>query len=348
MKNKVLIILTFLGVLPCMLLSITLNVKQDGSGDYTQIQDALDAADPGDTILVHPGRYFENLEINKNNITLKSLEAISGDSSYIDSTIIDGNNVGRCVASRMPNFLIRGFSITNGITDGGAGGIGISEKTDIINCNIFGNQANAGGGINVVRANVYLSGVNIYDNYALAQGGGIHVSSNDLYPLSFDPDNRCSIYNNRSGGGQDLFIRNATRDLDMPLHTFSVLNPSEYHAKYINSSVLNSIYEINFDILNAYHEEIDSDLYVSTKGDDANDGLTPATALKTIHEAIYRAASNSENRNSVFILPGEYSRTSNDQIFPIALKQWVKVQGSGIDVTKIICEPNPLMGVDGS
>ncbi|NLO43639.1 MAG: hypothetical protein GX106_01570 [Candidatus Cloacimonetes bacterium] len=345
MKNKVLIILTFLGVLPCMLLSITLNVKQDGSGDYTQIQDALDAADPGDTILVYPGRYFENLEINKNNITLKSLEAISGDSSYIDSTIIDGNNVGRCVASRMPNFLIRGFSITNGITDGGAGGIGISEKTDIINCNIFGNQANAGGGINVVRANVYLSGVNIYDNYALAQGGGIHVSSNDLYPLSFDPDNRCSIYNNRSGGGQDLFIRNATRDLDMPLHTFSVLNPSEYHAKYINSSVLNSIYEINFDILNAYHEEIDSDLYVSTKGDDANDGLTPATALKTIHEAIYRAASNSENRNSVFILPGEYSRTSNDQIFPIALKQWVKVQGSGIDVTKIICEPNPLMGV---
>ncbi|MFW5628053.1 MAG: hypothetical protein ACOCG6_02315 [Candidatus Cloacimonadaceae bacterium] len=340
--------LIMLCLLPQILLSHTLIVKQDGSGDYTRIQDALDAANPGDTVLVYPGRYFENLEINKNNIILKSLEATTGDSSYIDTTIIDGNNVGRCVASRMPNFLIRGFSITNGITDGagGGGGIGISEKADIINCNIYGNQAYNGGGIYFSRTDVYLSGVNIYDNYAQNQGGGLYVwGLSDTFPLSFDPDNRCSIYNNRSSTGQDIFICYATRDLDMPLDTFSVLNPSEYHAKYINSFVMDSIYNINFDILNAYHQEIDSDLYVSTEGDDANDGLTPATALKTIHEAIYRTASNSENRNSVFILPGEYSRTANQQIFPIALKQWVKVQGSGIDVTKIICEPSPLAGV---
>ncbi|MFA5615192.1 MAG: hypothetical protein WC993_12060, partial [Methanoculleus sp.] len=346
MKNKVLIILTILGILPCMLLSITLNVKQDGSGDYISIQDALDAADPGDTILVYPGRYFENIEINKNNITLKSLEASSGDSSYIDSTIIDGNNISVCirVAQNTENTIIRGFSITRGARMGGGGGISISGRTSVINCMIFGNQARFGGGINIIRANVSLSGVTIRDNYSLNQGGGIYVSSiTNTYPLNFDPDNRCSIYNNRSGAGQDICIHYATRDLDMPLDTFSVLNPSEYHAIYLSNNHFVYNFYINFDILNAYHEEIDSDLYVSTEGDDANDGLTPDTALKTIHEAIYRTASNRENKNSVFILPGEYSRTANEQIFPIALKQWVKVQGSGIDVTKIICEPSPLM-----
>ncbi|MCB5234309.1 MAG: T9SS type A sorting domain-containing protein [Candidatus Cloacimonetes bacterium] len=346
MKNKVLIILTFLGVLPCMLLSITLNVKQDGSGDYTQIQDALDAADPGDTILVHPGRYFENLEINKNNITLKSLEAISGDSSYIDSTIIDGTgNVGGIVVQQNKTGInVRGFSITNGVGAGFA--LGPHSDSCITNCEIFKRQSTFGGGINIASAKAYLSGVNIHDNYALSQGGGIYVSSiSDIYHLSFDPDNRCSIYNNRSGAGQDIFIRYATRDLDMPLNTFSVLNPSEYHVVYLCNNAFISNFQINFDILNAYHEEIDSDLYVSIEGDDANDGLTPATALKTIHEAIYRTASNSESKNSVFILPGEYSRTANDQVFPIALKQWVKVQGSGIDITKIICEPSTLMDI---
>ena len=347
MKNKVLIIMAILSVLPCMLLSITINVKQDGNGDYTRIQDALDAADPGDTVLVYPGRYFENIEINKNNITLKSLEANSGDPSYIDSTIIDGNNISVCirVAQNTENTIIRGFSITRGARIGGGsgGGMSITGRTSVINCVIFGNQAQLGGGINIIRANVSLSGVTIRDNYGIIHGGGIHVSDmSDTYPLSFDPDNRCSIYNNRAGAGQDISIHRAARDLDMPLDTFSVLNPSEYHASFYCDNLISN-YQINFDILNAYYGEVDSDLYVSTKGDDANDGLTPDTALKTIHEAIYRTASNRENKNSVFILPGEYSRTANDQIFPIALKQWVKVQGSGIDVTKIICEPSPLI-----
>jgi hypothetical protein len=34
----------------------TLTVRQDGAGDYTLIQPALDAAATGDTILVWPGR----------------------------------------------------------------------------------------------------------------------------------------------------------------------------------------------------------------------------------------------------------------------------------------------------
>ena len=51
-------LLILMALLPCLIFAATLSVKQDGSGDYTVIQDALDAASPGDTVLVYPGRYF--------------------------------------------------------------------------------------------------------------------------------------------------------------------------------------------------------------------------------------------------------------------------------------------------
>jgi len=40
----------------------TWHVDKDGSGDFTVIQDAVDAASPGDTIRIHAGRYEEMVE----------------------------------------------------------------------------------------------------------------------------------------------------------------------------------------------------------------------------------------------------------------------------------------------
>ena len=44
------------------------------------------------------------------------------------------------------------------------------QRTSVINCVIFGNQAQLGGGINIIRANVSLSGVTIRDNYGIIHG----------------------------------------------------------------------------------------------------------------------------------------------------------------------------------
>jgi len=349
MKHRILLILMGLSLLPALLISATLCVKQDGSGDYTIIQEALNAANPGDTVLVHPGRYFENLVINKSNITLMSLEGTTGDDSYIDSTVIDGGGIQRCVAvSRdKKQLLLRGFSITNGFSTGGAGGIGLAVNTSSHLCNlkIFSNTAATGGGINIGAASVLLSGIDLYDNYALQLGGGIFAASGEGYinNISFDPINRCSIYNNRAGSGQDIYIQHAANDLELPLNTFSVANPSNYHAVYLSKNPLSNNHRINFDIQNAHHQELDCDIYVSTTGSDDNDGFSPETALKTIHEAIYRVAADSLNQNTVHILPGTYSRTDNEQIFPIALKSWVVVQGGGIETTTVICEPHPTV-----
>jgi len=341
-------LLILIVILPCLVLAATLTVKQDGTGDYTVIQTAIDAANPGDTVLVYPGRYFENLMIQTNDISLISLEATTGNQAYVDSTIVDGTaSVGGIIVDQyITGINLRGFSITNGNSPGMV--FGQSSDSIVINCKIFKRSSAFGGGVHVGGATVYLAGVDIFDNYALHQGGGLYASEPTGHQnhISFDPINRCSIYNNRASAGQDIYIHYATSDLDIPLETFSVAEPSYYYATYLSDRPTMNNFRINFDIQNAHHQEIDSDIYVSTTGSDDNDGLSPATALKTIHEAIYRVAADSLNLNTVHILPGEYSRTDNDQIFPIGIKNWVNIQGSGIDVTTVIGEQHPYLGVD--
>ena len=53
---KTLALLLAVGTAPPVL-AATWTVQRDGSGDFSVIQDAIDAADPGDTILIGPGRY---------------------------------------------------------------------------------------------------------------------------------------------------------------------------------------------------------------------------------------------------------------------------------------------------
>ena len=342
MKKLIYIILLSL---PCLAWGITHSVKQDGSGDYTIIQAAIDACCPGDTVLVYPGRYFENLIIQTNGISLISLEALTGNEAFIDSTIIDGTMSSSvvCVYQNVQQVTIRGFTFSNGKGNGinfGPGSIAF-----LTNCISRNNTARYGGGIDVAGASVVFSGVSICDNYALSHGGGLYAAAGTGYVnnITFDPINRCSIYNNRSGSGQDIFIQNAVSDLSVYLDTFSVAEPTTYYAIYRSEGLNN--YQMQIDIQNAHHQEIDSDLYVSPVGDDANNGLSPSSPIKTIHEAIYRIAADSLNQNTVHLLPGTYSRTDNDQVFPIALKSWTILQGSGMDSTEVVGSPHPLIPV---
>ena len=51
----------------------TLYVGGSGSGNYTKIQDAIDNASDGDTILVFSGTYYENINIQK-QLLLKGID----------------------------------------------------------------------------------------------------------------------------------------------------------------------------------------------------------------------------------------------------------------------------------
>ncbi|GAB1468911.1 hypothetical protein MASR2M64_16750 [Candidatus Cloacimonadota bacterium] len=105
-------------LLPLICLSVTRQVALDGSQAYTTIQIAINDALSGDMVLVHPGRYMENINMSdKSNIVLASFEYTTADTSYISSTIIDGSNGNTSTVlcyENTVNCTISGFSITGG------------------------------------------------------------------------------------------------------------------------------------------------------------------------------------------------------------------------------------------
>ena len=81
---------------------------------FASIQEAVDYAISGDTILVQPGTYFENIYVNK-YLFLHSLAA-NGDTSFIEQTIIDAGSSGKpvFVDHESSGGEINGFTIQNG------------------------------------------------------------------------------------------------------------------------------------------------------------------------------------------------------------------------------------------
>jgi hypothetical protein len=108
---------SFKSQLPCR--GNTLYVGGDGPGNYTHIQDAIDDATDGDTIIVYPGIYYED------QVTINKALSIQG--AEWATTIIDGSdalltNEGliRIIANGDVSF--QGFTIRNAGGPSGYGG----------------------------------------------------------------------------------------------------------------------------------------------------------------------------------------------------------------------------------
>ena len=110
MIKKVLLVIPFIF---SKSFSIVINVP----GDFTLIQEAINASESGDSIFVGPGIYFENINFNGKSIILSSNYIEDNDSLLIGATIIDAANEGSVAtfnSGENSNAILQGFTLQNG------------------------------------------------------------------------------------------------------------------------------------------------------------------------------------------------------------------------------------------
>lgn len=155
--------------------------------DYSTIQAALNSANYGDTVLVQPGTYYEN-------ITWPGVHGIklisAGNAS---NTIIDGNGTGRVLTFPSNHYydsttIIKGFTLTNGhvnASSAGGGGIYMTDANPaLINIIITANKITGGGwafgaGMYLDNSSPLMRNVQITYNESSGDrtyGGGMHCT----------------------------------------------------------------------------------------------------------------------------------------------------------------------------
>ncbi|MCK4338815.1 MAG: T9SS type A sorting domain-containing protein, partial [Candidatus Cloacimonetes bacterium] len=211
-------------------------VKQDGSGNFTTIQEALDSYLPSnnDTIIIYPGIYYENINFNGKNINVGSLFITTQDTTYIYQTVIDGGQNGSVVtfeSGEDSTTILKGITITNGFSIDGGGIYCYYSSPSFENIVVYGNTAyNYGGGIFFLNATSYIFNSSIYSNSGQV-GGGIYFKYSDATLLNcLMADNsssilgagiysyvtniniiNCTVANNSSGSyGGGIFSYNST------------------------------------------------------------------------------------------------------------------------------------------
>jgi len=82
----------------------TWTVDDDGPADFHTIQEAINAANDGDTIFVSSGMYYENVVVNKTVLLI-------GENR--ETTIVDGSGIGVVVIVKANSSIINGLTVRN-------------------------------------------------------------------------------------------------------------------------------------------------------------------------------------------------------------------------------------------
>jgi hypothetical protein len=181
------------------------SVSSSGDGQswetaFKTIQEGIDAASDGDTVIVAEGIYVENIQFKGKNIVFRSTDPLNP--AVVAKTIIDGNRSGSVVSfagTENETCVLSGFTIQNGKARGGAGiygGISPAHARATIENNVITNNVaqNGGGGLSGCDGTIKNNLITHNSGGSYGAGGLSFCDGNIVY-------NTVSYNSARSGGG---------------------------------------------------------------------------------------------------------------------------------------------------
>ncbi|MDP8211548.1 MAG: right-handed parallel beta-helix repeat-containing protein [Candidatus Stygibacter australis] len=185
MKLMTILIGAFFLLISVIVYGDIIDIAVDGSGDYTSIQSGIEVASDSDTVLVAPGIYYEGIDFLEKEILVASWYFTTQDTSFISSTIIDGEDILENVVLienlETDNTIFSGFSLRNMSVEGGVG-IYYSGGTNprIEHCHIYIEQ---GGGISLHGGEPVISDI-VVTGTGAEWGTGIYITNSDAQVLN--------------------------------------------------------------------------------------------------------------------------------------------------------------------
>ena len=210
-KHFIIVSLLLFIITPCPAITITVE-DNDSAADYGKIQDAINAAAGGDTIIVMPGTYVENINMQGKAITLRSTDPTDG--AVVLATIIDGGGIGSvitCSSYEEPNTVIEGFLIRNGAATDvgdyyyGGGMYNYYSSPTVSNCTFSGNTAYGtygfGGGMSNNNSSPTVTNCTFSSNTADLDGGGMYNVNSSPTVSNCTFSGNTTNHNDGGGGG---------------------------------------------------------------------------------------------------------------------------------------------------
>ncbi len=313
----------------------------DGSFDnpFTSVQEGVDNASPGDTVIVKTGYYGENVVI-ESPVTLGSYYVIDPYYGHSDSTIIDGNPAGvdtlmGSVIAILPNddglTTVMGFTLQDGLgwshvyTFTGPDG---EEITDTLQ---------TGGGVYAYNADVRITHNNFFFNGIpeneqgfrvgrrnVQEGGGMYIIDDDERDIRQDTlDLSWNNFNgNYSASGRSLVVSGWNGHVNLDNSNFDVFAQFDDRDEGMVSNYWvsgDSSTLFSFSGCTGTHPAVRQDVTIYP------DNLADTLAY------VYGDA---ENPITINLLSGTLRQNRDEErIFPLQMVNYVSIKGAGMEET---------------
>ncbi len=242
---KAMAVLVLLVLLPCVSTATVWHVDQHGGGDFTTIQAAINAAAPGDEVIVDSGTYVENIDYLGKDLLIHSVSGYA-------STTIDGGHAGSCVTFRNHETAaatLDGFTLTSGTgTVYGGETVGgaifcLLASPKIHDCLIVSNSCTYAAGAYVDQGEPDFANCTFRGNTAATYGGGI-AGPNSRPTISY-----CLFENNSAGTGDGTIHLALTSPIthcvfrNNQARSGAAINSGGFSAEYL---IQDCVFEGNF------------------------------------------------------------------------------------------------------